>query len=182
MDIVIKRMETIEETRGKAFVHWKAWQEAYPGMIRQDYLDSMTLERCEQTAFHWKDGIIIAKDRESVIGFAGYGHREGDPPETGEVFALYVLADYHGKGVGKRLMDAALNRLQEFPEICLWTLKKNKRAIRFYTKCGFVPDGREKTNEIINAEEIRMILNKRSALKGKPTEQNPYDVKMHKKE
>ena len=33
MGIVIKRIETEEEIRGKAYVHWKAWQEAYPGMI-----------------------------------------------------------------------------------------------------------------------------------------------------
>lgn len=160
MGIVIKSMETEEEIRGKAFVHWKAWQEAYPGMISQEYLDSMTLEKCTKIAFHWKDGICIAKEGEKVIGFTGYGHREGDPPEVGEVFAMYVLSDYYGKGVGKSLMDAALAQLRGFREICLWTLKENRRAIRFYQKCGFVPDGREKTNEVIDAEEIRMILKK----------------------
>ena len=33
MDIVIKKSETKEEIRGKTFVHWKTWHEAYPGMI-----------------------------------------------------------------------------------------------------------------------------------------------------
>lgn len=76
MGIVIKRIETEEEIRGKAYVHWKAWQEAYPGMIRQDYLEKMTLEKCEEIAFQWKDGILIAMDGRRVVGFAGYGHRD----------------------------------------------------------------------------------------------------------
>ena len=160
MSIIIKQMETDEEIKGKAFVHWKAWQEAYPGMIRKEYLDRLTIDKCEQIAFNWKDGLLIAKDGERVVGFVGYGHREEDPPEVGEVFALYTLSEYYGKGVGLLLIKAALDRLSNYTEICLWTLKKNRRAIRFYQKCGFISDGREKTNETIEAEEIRMILNR----------------------
>ena len=74
------------------------------------------------------------------------------------MFALYILADYYGKGVGHSLMNAALEQLKDYPEICLWTLKENKRAIRFYQKCGFCADGREKENKNIDATEIRMIL------------------------
>lgn len=160
MNIVIKKMETEEEIKGKAYVHWKSWQEAYPGMIGKAYLDSLTIEKCEQIAFTWQDGLLIAKDGESVVGFVGYGHREEDPAEVGEVFALYVLSEYYGKGVGLRLMNAALDALKDCGAVCLWTLKKNKRAIRFYQKCGFVPDGKEKTNKTIEAEEIRMILHR----------------------
>ena len=65
MSIVIKKMETEEEIRGKAFVHWKSWQEAYPGLIKKDYLDRLTIEKCEQIAFNWQDGLLVAKDEES---------------------------------------------------------------------------------------------------------------------
>ncbi len=162
--IVIKKMETEDEIKGKAFVHWKSWQEAYPGMIGKQYLDRLTIEKCEQIAFNWQDGMLIAKDGERVIGFVGYGHREEDSPECGEVFALYVLSEYYGKGVGLRLMEDALERLKGYAEICLWTLKENKRAIRFYRKCGFVPDGREKTSKTIAAEEIRMVLKRQATV------------------
>lgn len=158
MDIVIKKMETDEEIRGKAYVHWKAWQEAYPGLVRQEYLDRLTLEKCEQIAFSWPDQMFIAKDEGRVVGFVGYGHREEEPPEIGEVFALYVLKEYYGKGVGRVLMEAALEQLRGYARVCLWTLKENRRAIRFYQKCGFCPDGEEKTSKNIDAAEIRMIL------------------------
>ena len=160
MSVLIKRMETEREIRGKAYVHWKSWQEAYPGLVRQDFLDRLSLEKCEQIAFGWQDGMLIAKDGENVVGFVGYGHREGDPPDACEIFALYVLSAYYGQGVGARLMDAALDRLKGGGQIRLWTLKNNERAIRFYRKCGFVPDGEEKENERLGATEIRMTLRK----------------------
>ncbi len=49
MNVVIKKMETDDEIRGKAYVHWKSWQEAYSGIVDQRYLDSLTLEKCEKT-------------------------------------------------------------------------------------------------------------------------------------
>ena len=159
MSIVIKKMETEEEIRGKAFVHWKSWQEAYPGLIKKEYLDRLTIEKCEQIAFNWQDGLFVAKDEERVIGFVGYGDRGDESPGIGEIFCLYVLSEYYGTGVGRQLMEAGLEQLKEYPEICLWVLKENKRAIRFYRKCGFIPDGREIISKNIDAEEIRMVLN-----------------------
>ena len=161
MNIIIKKIETEDEIRGKAYVHWKSWMETYPGLVRQEYLDRLTLEKCEQIAFGWSDPILIAKDGDRVIGFVGYGHREEDPEEMGEVFAIYVLAQYHGKGIGALLMKAALQQLKGYSEICLWTLKENRRAIRFYEKCGFKADGTEKYSGNIDAAEIRMILDRK---------------------
>ena len=144
MEITVKKMETESEIRGKAFVHWKSWQETYPGIVDQGYLDSLTLAKCEEIAFRWPDDIVIAKDGERVVGFAGYGkYRDGELEDTGEVFALYVLKEYWGTGIGLRLMEEALSQLEEFPHTAVWVLKENGRAIRFYEKCGFRPDGRE---------------------------------------
>lgn len=156
--ITIKQMETDDEIRGRAYVHWKAWHETYPGLVRQEYLDKLTLERCIELAFKWPSNNLIAVDDGRVVGFAAYGVREDETPNMGEVFALYVLSEYHGTGVGRQLMDAALEQLGAYPRVCVWTLKDNARARRFYEKCGFQPDGTEKYSTIIDAEEIRMTL------------------------
>ena len=158
MCITIKKMETDDEIRGKAFVHWKSWQEAYPGLVDQAYLDKLTLEKCEDMAYRWPDNLLVAKDHERVVGFVGFGDRGEEAPDTGEIFALYVLAEYYGKGVAQQLMEAGLKQLEAYPQICLWVLKENQRAIRFYEKCGFIPDGEETVSAIIGAEEIRMTL------------------------
>ena len=158
MSIIIKKMETDDEIRGKAYVHWQSWHKAYPGMVSQDYLDRFTLEKAEKMAFSWTDRLIIAKVGEQVIGFVGYGDRGTEDPDTGEIFALYVLSEYYGSGVGKLLMDAGLEKLKDYPRKCLWVLKENGRAIRFYEKCGFHPDGQEMYSSNVEATEIRMVL------------------------
>ncbi len=157
MTVVIKPIETHAELMGKAYVHWKAWHEAYPDLVDAAYLDRMTLERCEQNAAKWGgDGLLIAVENDRVIGFVGYGDRGEEAPNVGEIFALYILSDCYGTGVGKALMDAALEKLSAYPAVCLWVLKDNRRAIRFYEKCGFVPDGAEQYSAAVKATEIRM--------------------------
>ncbi len=157
MAICIKPMETDEEVRGKAFVHWKCWQVTYPGLVSQEYLNKLTLEKCEEKAFLWRDNILVAKEGDRVVGFVGYGSQSPEASDTGEVFALYVLPEYHGTGVGRQLMDAALERLAAYPKICLWAVKGNARAIRFYEKCGFRLTGEEKFSPSVSAYGIRML-------------------------
>lgn len=160
MNLTIKKMETDDEIKGKAYVHWKAWHEAYSGIVDPQYLDKLTLEKCETITYQWPDNIIIAKDSERVIGFAGYGKYHNDELEnTGEIFAIYILAEYYGKGVGYQLMQAGLSQLSDYPQTAVWVLKENKRAVRFYERCGFRPDGCEQTIRLgTPVTEIRMII------------------------
>ena len=158
MSITIKPMETEDEIKGKAFVHWRSWHEAYPGLVSQDYLDKFTLERAEKMAHSWTDGIIVAKDGDRVIGFIGYGDRGEKDPQTGEIFALYVLSEYYGTGVGKQLLEAGMEQLRDYPDVALWVLRDNLRAIRFYEKCGFRATGEEMFSPNIESMEIRMVL------------------------
>jgi hypothetical protein len=37
MGIEIKKMESDEEIKGKAYVHWKSWQDAYKGTVNQSF-------------------------------------------------------------------------------------------------------------------------------------------------
>lgn len=157
--IMIKKMETDDEIRGKGYVHYKAWQQAYTGLVDQSYLDKMSVEKCVEIAYKWPDNLLVAKDGERVVGFVGYGDcRNDDIKDAGEVFAIYVLAEYYGKGVGRALMDAALDLLPQ-DRVAVWVLQGNKRAIRFYEKCGFRSDGKSDTKILASPiTEIRMVL------------------------
>ena len=162
MEIIIKQMESDEEIRGKAYVHWKAWQEAYAGLIDQTYLDSLSLEKHTEAAFRWTDNTLVAKDDGSVIGFVGYGAcRDESLAEAGEVGAIYILKEYYDKKIGYALMRAALEKLSDYKIIAVWVLEGNCRAIRFYEKCGFRFDGTKKQIKLGTMNtEIRMILTK----------------------
>ena len=106
------------------------------------------------------DHILVAKDGERVIGFVGYGaSRDAALTGCGEIFALYVLAEYHGQRVGYALMNAALEKLSDYRRIAIWVLKGNDKAIRFYERYGFCLDGTEK--EILLGmpnTELRMVF------------------------
>ena len=158
MNIIIKRMETDEEIKGKAFVHFKSWQEAYSGIVKQAYLDERTIEKCEEMALNTMDSTIIAKDGERVIGFVQYGkYNYGDLENAGEIIALYVLSDYYGKGIGYHLMQEAMHYLSDYPQIALFVIKDNQRAIDFYTRFGFRFDGQEGMSQV-GAAVARMVL------------------------
>ena len=162
MDIVIKPMESDSEIRGKAYVHWKSWQDSYSGLMDQTYLDNHTIEKCTDIAFRWPDNLLVAKDNDKVIGFVGYGSCGDDSlPETGEIFSIYILKEYYDKKIGYALMVAALEKLSEYRKIVVWVLEGNHRAIEFYKKCGFQFDGTTKQITLGTVvTEMRMILTK----------------------
>jgi ribosomal protein S18 acetylase RimI-like enzyme len=59
------------------------------------------------------------------------------------MWKLYVLPDHQGKGVGKALLDAAIEALPEgTTELLLDVLIANEKAIRFYQSNGFGQTGR----------------------------------------
>ena len=154
MDIIIKPMETEDEIRGKAYVHWKSWQESYAGIVDADYLSKLTLDGCEEKAFRWRDNLLVAKDGTRVVGFVGYGTARGEDG-SGEVFALYVLREYQKRGIGYALMLRALDELRDCRVVVLWALKENKKALRFYERIGFEPDGAEK--EIVLGTPVKGV-------------------------
>lgn len=158
-DYIIKLMETEDEIIGKGYVHYKSWHETYSDLVDYEYLKDITPERTTEIARRWLRDILVAKDGDKVIGFVGFGaYRDNSLPRCGEIYSIYVLADYLGKGVGYELMNAAVEKLAEYRKIAVWVLKGNERAIRFYERYGFRFDGFE--SEIMlgtKNTELRMI-------------------------
>ncbi|MEV5877370.1 GNAT family N-acetyltransferase [Streptomyces sp. NPDC052101] len=63
--------------------------------------------------------------------------------QVGEVYALYVLPDLIGEGIGRRLLGEAHAQMknQGFGASALWVLCDNHRARRFYERAGYQVDG-----------------------------------------
>ena len=158
MVITIKAMETAEEIEGKSRVHWQTWREAYDEILPAEFQEQMTLDKCRFYSQKYPENTLIALDDAKVVGFVSYGDFRDPATIAGEIFALYVLKDYYGKGIGQQLMKAAFAGLVSYPEIVLWVLEDNKRAIAFYEKMGFIFDGQEKVIDLGKAvKEKRMI-------------------------
>ena len=159
MDITIKQMENPEEIEGKSLVHWQTWREAYDALLPAEFQETITLEKCRLFSQKYLENTLIAMDGVKVVGFISYGNFRDETIQAGEIFALYVLKDYYGKGIAQKLMTEALSTLEHFSEIFLWVLKDNKRAIAFYQKMGFTFDGQEKILELGKPiKEKRMVF------------------------
>ena len=74
-----------------------------------------------------------------------------------ELKALYLLEKYHKKGLGRRLLNTAIQKAQQdgYEEMYLDTLSSSKKAIRLYEKTGFVKTERYNDNYMA---EIFIIL------------------------
>ena len=108
-DYELSLVESESDVQGKGYVHWKSWMETYTGLIDQSFLDTrQTLENCIRMARMEKERnistSILAKDNDKVVGFISFGENREDMPNTGEVYALYVLNEYQNKKIGYKLM------------------------------------------------------------------------------
>ena len=61
-----------------------------------------------------------------------------------EICKIYVDTFFQGEGIGKELIEYAIN---EYHANNLWALEKNERAISFYKKHGFNLTGQKKFEE-----------------------------------
>ncbi|MBP3704989.1 MAG: GNAT family N-acetyltransferase [Clostridia bacterium] len=143
------RPATVEDAAAIGYVHYKSWQETYAGLVDPEFLASQTLERSvKNMEWAWKD-ICAAVYNGKIVGFCGCSAARDEDvgPTVGEVQGIYLLQEAQGIGLGRMLMEDALQRLRAagYSEVILWVLKGNEKAIRFYEKAGFQPDGAEKT-------------------------------------
>ena len=140
-----------------AEIHVRSWQQAYQGLIPQDYLDSLDpADRIERRAQLLSSldpersaCLVVTGDDAEIAGFAHLGPSrddDDDPAETGEIMAIYLAPDAWGHGFGRELMAASLGFLTGagYQEATLWVLDTNDRARRFYAAAGFAADGAAK--------------------------------------
>ncbi len=96
------------------------WHETFSGLVGEDYLNGVTLEKCTAMAHRFPNNPLIAKDGDKVIGFASYGkYRDDTVADCGEVISIYVLAEYRGKGIGYSHMKAATENLSDYKRIAV---------------------------------------------------------------
>ncbi len=122
-------------------VYEESWKYAYQGIVPQDYLDSIPegqwASRIEQED---RSNLVMVQDGK-IIGTSGFGKsRMAEMNGFGEVISIYLLPEYMGKGYGRLLLQAVTSELGKmgFDKVFLWVLEENRKARRFYKKCGFV--------------------------------------------
>lgn len=84
--------------------------------------------------------VTVAEQASGLVGVVAAGP-DPDEPGVGHLARLYVLPAEWGRGIGRRLHDAALAHLRDrgHPEATLWVLEANHRARCWYERLGWRP-------------------------------------------
>jgi GNAT superfamily N-acetyltransferase len=150
------RPATIEDAPAIAEVHVHSWQWAYRGLISDDYLDRLSIERraemhAQRLATQTEERTWVADREGQIVGFTNTGpSRDPDAsPRTAEIAAIYLRREATGRGIAHALFAHAVQDLWQrgYERATLWVLETNARARRFYEKAGWVTDGTSKTEE-----------------------------------
>lgn len=130
-------------------VYCDSWKTAYQNLLSQTYLDLLTVEDCTPDKVSEREVVLVGYG--SVLGICHISEaRDRDNKVWGEVVAIYLLPEIWGSGQGSELLRYALGKLKKngFRNICLWVMKGNIRARKFYEKNGFQISGKEREIEI----------------------------------
>jgi putative acetyltransferase len=81
----------------------------------------------------------IAELNGRIVGGGGIYPTEGLPDDTCELVKMYLLPEARGTGLGKKLIDAAIEaaRAEGFRKMYLETMPELKPALGIYARFGF---------------------------------------------
>ena len=172
MNEVIVRAASVDDAAAIAEVHVASWTAAYADLIdlsqAGNRMDVGERERAwrERIPRVGDDGFRtwVAELEGEVAGFAFTQPTEDEdlnPLEIAELVALYLHPEHYGEGLGKLLLDRAVAgvRSQGFLQATLWVLEENARAIHFYRREGWKPDGtRNACYRALGAPALRLRL------------------------
>lgn len=127
-----------------------SWRTAFAGLVASDFLASMSVSgRAEgftrvlaraPTVELW-----VAEDGHRLVGYGTIGPDRSPHtrPSALELYALYVRPEEWRRGVGRRLHDHLLGRLNHrgAHRVVLWVLELNAPARDFYEARGWEQTG-----------------------------------------
>jgi ribosomal protein S18 acetylase RimI-like enzyme len=142
-----------------ARIHVQTWRSAYLGIIPATVLESLSIERRNQS---WEKylhenphGALVVERAGVVVGWISFGpcRDEGDgEARQAEIYALYIDVAYQRAGLGRALMTAAERALTDLllaaTRLSLWVLARNEPTRRFYERLGYTPGPLEKQERI----------------------------------
>jgi GNAT superfamily N-acetyltransferase len=149
---VVIRDATAPDARAIAEVHVASWRWAYRDDLPAEFLDGLSVDDRER---EWTErfarpdpaaGALVAEDEALVVGFCSFGPSRDEiaTAATGEVYAIYLLPEAAGRGIGRDLFRATGDRLRAlgYDRATLWVMASNERSRRFYEQAAWSWDGR----------------------------------------
>lgn len=142
------RPARVADAAAIARVHVDTWRTTYKDLLPEDFLANLSYEQRER---FWQNivsnadsshRVYVAEDETgNLVGFASGGPERTDNKDyRGEIYAIYVLQEYHRQGIGRKLANALVKRLMQagMSSLLVWVLAEN-RSREFYERLGGEP-------------------------------------------
>lgn len=112
----IIRKAILTDAKGIAKVHVDSWKTTYTNIVPAEYLNNLTYESREQM---WTNaipygGVYVAESSDGIIvGFSKGGKERSGKyiGYDGELYAIYILKEYQGKGIGTALVKPIIDEM-----------------------------------------------------------------------
>ena len=120
-----------------------SWNETYKGIVKDDILKEMIVneKNIAEKIYNEFDkreykSLVLEVDNE-IVGFANYGKSSENIENCGEIFAIYILKKFQGKGLGKKLIEKCITELKKLnlDRMIISCLKENP-SNEFYKHIG----------------------------------------------
>ncbi len=136
------RKAMLADAKGIAKVHVDSWRTTYSGIVPDEFLQQLSYESRENM---WKRGIpnghifVAENEKGEIFGFACGGKERSGNYEyyQGELYAIYILKEYQGQGLGKKLIVPVVKQLldKNINTMLVLVLEENKSCL-FYEALG----------------------------------------------
>ena len=153
MEIVISiRPATEHDAVAISHVHVQSWRTTYAGIVPEEYLS--TLNEAERV-LQWREWltrdipVYIADLDGEIVGFiSGGAIREPVQTYDAELYAIYLLEQTQGQGIGTALLKKLAESLSSkgFTSMIVWVLEKNPSR-HFYERSSA---------QIVTAKDIQI--------------------------
>ena len=138
-----------------AAIHAASWADSYADILDPQYIQTHLLKDQQD---HWNkqpiktnDVVLIAESDAGAHGFIAIW-----VGETAYIDNLHVAPTGRSQGLGRKLMQAAAQRLQAqgVTHAELWVVTGNIRAIQFYKRLGARLTDRTKTIDLFGTSTV----------------------------
>lgn len=158
---MVIRVAKANDAYGMARVRVLGWRTTYRGIVPTEHLLKMSSGAIEwadriRTAINHREahGYVAVYDDE-IVGFVLYGEeRTGEYPDhKNEVYAIYILEEHQGNGIGSKLLEHAVQSMCG-AGLLIWSLELNPYRSFYEQKEGQIIDTKDRVIGELSLREV----------------------------
>lgn len=141
-ELIIRNVKK-EDLEQVAEIIVTGWKSAYKGIIDDNYLNSLTIEKRYNKLLgnYLEDEFIVAELNGEIVGFSRYTlyNKSNEIKNVdGEIFSIYVRPKLKRNGIGTVIFTYVMNQFKNNgnKSIILGCFKENYQSRAFYEKMG----------------------------------------------